>query len=83
MQIMSHKILNITIIIYILMICGCMSRGIDYNPSKYNDKEVYVSINENNFQIWLNNQKSIGGANGFYGVGACPNGHGHIMPTSN
>lgn len=41
---MNKIALNILIIVYILMNCGCMSRGIDYDPSKYNNKELYAKI---------------------------------------
>jgi hypothetical protein len=74
---MNKNVINILIVVYILMTCGCMSNGIDYNPSKYNDEEVYVSIKERNFQIWLENQKPIGGNKGFYTIAPCPNSMGH------
>ena len=77
MQNMKHKLLNIIIITTILLNNGCMTiDGVDYTPSN-NDTFKYVSIKEHNFQIWLKNQKSIGGNKGFYAIAPCPSNMGH------
>jgi hypothetical protein len=84
MQNMKHLTLNISIIGYIativimMFVCSsCMTtQGIDYTAPN-NNTDVYVSINENNFQIWLKNQKDIGGNKGFYTIAPCPNNMGH------
>jgi hypothetical protein len=74
---MNKIALNILIITTILINNGCMTtKGIDYNPSN-NTTDEYVSISERNFQIWLKNQKPIGGNKGFYAIAPCPNNMGH------
>ena len=87
---MNKIAVNITIIGYILTIVGMMfictgcqtTEGIDYTPSN-NNTDKYVSIQEHNFQIWLKNQNELSGNKGFYGLGECPDVHGHGMTASN
>ena len=80
---MNKIAINILIATIILLNNGCMTmEGIDYTPSN-NKTDKYVSIKERNFQIWLKNQNAIGGNKGFYGLGACPDIHGHGMTASN
>ncbi len=80
---MNKIALNIIIITTILMNSGCMTmEGIDYTPSN-NNTDKYVSIKEHNFQIWLKIQNGFVGNKGFYGLGECPDAHGHGMTASN
>jgi hypothetical protein len=79
---MNKLVLSLLVTTTILVNSGCMTtEGVDYTPS--NNAEGYVSIKEHNFQIWLKNQKGIGGSEGFYGNNECPDGHGHAMINSN
>tara|TARA_B100000029_G_C17551792_1_gene950358 strand:- start:1710 stop:1952 length:243 start_codon:yes stop_codon:yes gene_type:complete len=80
---MNKIALNILIATTILLNNGCMTmEGIDYTPSN-NNTDKYVSIKEHNFQIWLKNQNEFVGNKGFYGLGECPDAHGHGMTASN
>lgn len=80
---MNKIALNILIVAGILINNGCMTmEGIDYTPPN-NNTDKYVSIKEHNFQIWLKNQNEFVGNKGFYGLGECPDAHGHGMTASN